>query len=62
MAQCNMKAGIILSMRPANGRWRYKVTSSPIGWAHTENDPCDSVFVEHKSDFELTINTTYLAH
>ena len=32
--------GIILCMRPANERRRYNVTSSPIGWAHTQNDPC----------------------
>ena len=30
---------IILCMYPANGRWRYTVTSSLIGWAHTQNDP-----------------------
>ena len=27
-------------MRPANERRRYIVTSSTIGWAHTQNDPC----------------------
>ena len=27
-------------MRPANERRRYNVTSSRIGWAHTQNDPC----------------------
>ena len=32
-------SGIILSMCPANERWRYNVTSSLIGWAHTQNDP-----------------------
>ena len=32
-------AGIILCMRPANERRRYTVTSSPIGWAHAQNDP-----------------------
>ena len=31
-------AGIILCMRPANERRRYKVTSSLIGWVHTKND------------------------
>ena len=35
-------AGIIQCMRPANERWRYIVTSSLIGWAHTRNDPCIS--------------------
>ena len=27
-------------MCPANERWRYSVTPSLIGWAHTQNDPC----------------------
>ena len=31
--------GIILCMRPANERRCYIVTSSLIGWAHTQNDP-----------------------
>ena len=26
-------------MRPANERWRYSVTPSLIGWAHTQDDP-----------------------
>ena len=34
-----IRAGIILCMRPANERRRYSVTSSLIGWAHTQNDP-----------------------
>ena len=32
--------GIILCMRTAKERRRYNVTSSLIGWAHTQNDPC----------------------
>ena len=32
--------GIILCMRPANESRRYNVTSSLIGWMHTQNDPC----------------------
>ena len=32
------KSGIILCMRLANERRRYNVTSSLIGWAHTQND------------------------
>ena len=32
-------SGIILWMRPANERWGYIVTSSLIGWAHTQHDP-----------------------
>ena len=29
-------------MRPANGRWRYFVMSSLIGWAHLQGDPWTS--------------------
>ena len=32
----------ILWMRPANERRRYNVTSSLIGWAHPQKDPCAS--------------------
>ena len=31
--------GIIFCMCPANERRRYNVTSSLIGWAHSQNDP-----------------------
>ena len=31
--------GVSLCMRPANEIRRYNVTSSLIGWAHTQNDP-----------------------
>ena len=37
---CRLTAGTILWMRPANERRRYNVTSSLIGWAHTQNDLC----------------------
>ena len=33
--------GIILGMGSANERRRHIVTSSLIGWVHTQNDPCD---------------------
>ena len=36
--------GIILCMHSANERWRYSVTPSLIGWAHTQNDPCSNKF------------------
>ena len=36
--------GIILYMHPANERRRYIVTSSLIGWAHAQNDPCMTCF------------------
>ena len=32
-------SGIVLCMHPANDRWSYIVTSSLIGWVHTQNDP-----------------------
>ena len=38
-------SGIILYMRPANERRRYIVTSSLIGWMHTQNDPCMCVIL-----------------
>ena len=34
-------AEFILWKRPANERRRYTVASSLIGWAHTQNAPCD---------------------
>ena len=37
---CHPVAEIIWCMRPANERRRYIVTSSIIGWVHTQNDPC----------------------
>ena len=40
-------SGITLCMHPANERWRYIVTSSPIGWAHTQNDPWTYVNTSH---------------
>ena len=33
--------GIILGMGSSNERRRYYVTPSLIGWAHTQNDPCN---------------------
>ena len=32
--------GVILCIRPANERWCYNVTSSLIGWVHTQNNLC----------------------
>ena len=34
-------SGLILSLRPANERRLYFVTSSLIGWAQTYNQPCN---------------------
>ena len=39
----NNLTGIKLCMRPANERRRYIVTSSLIGWVHTQNDPCTQI-------------------
>ena len=33
--------GLILGLHPTNERRRYKVTPSLIGWAQTQNQPCD---------------------
>ena len=41
----NMMLVIILCMHPANKRWCYIVTSSLIGWALTQNDPCKLIVV-----------------
>ena len=35
-------------MCPANERQCYNVTSSLIGWAHTQNDACDSLKLSHE--------------
>ena len=44
-------SGLILGLRPANERRRYKVTPSPIGWAQTLNQPC--IFVQAIDIFVL---------
>ena len=41
-AQQGSITGIYLCMRSANERWRYIVTLSLIGWAHTQNDHCNN--------------------
>ena len=46
---CIPCTGIILSMGSANERRRYNVTSSLIGWAHTQNGPWCSDIIP--SDF-----------
>ena len=43
-------AGIILCMRPANERRRYKVTSSLIGWAHAQNDAWKYSYIFHAAN------------
>ena len=41
---------------PANERRRYNVTSSLIGWAHTQNDPCSPRMACIISNFQKLIN------
>ena len=38
-----MISGLILGLRPANERRRYKVTPSLTGWAQVENQPWDLI-------------------
>ena len=38
----NLPPGLILGLRLANERRRYKVTPSLIGWEQTQNQPCGS--------------------
>ena len=60
-------AGIFLCMRPANGRRRYNVTSSLIGWAHTQKIPVDVILQSIPTrwpvaSLTLTMDFPYLAH
>ena len=43
----------MLCMGAANERWHYNVTSSPIGWADTEIDPCNYLQVYWHSSTHL---------
>ena len=40
-------------MRRANERWCYFITTSPIGWAHTQKDPSAHNF------FQVSMNNIY---
>ena len=42
-------AGMILGLRPANERRRYSVTTSLIGWAQAQNQPCIAYTIPHKN-------------
>ena len=37
--------GIILCVHPAKERRRFNVTSSPIGWVHTQNNPWPCIVI-----------------
>ena len=56
--KCNIThklSGIVLYMRPANGRRRYNVTSSFTGWRDTQNETW--IIIQHlciyKDSFQL---------
>ena len=50
-----LASGIILCMCPANERQRYIVTSSLIGWAHTQNDHWKLVMLILNSNLQTGI-------
>ena len=56
-----VKSGIILGMGSANERRRYNVTSSLIGWAHTQNDPQNRLLLNHNKTTMCTILGMYCA-
>ena len=43
-----------LCICPANERWHYIVTLSPIRWAHTQNDPCISLVLAQSYPCQFT--------
>ena len=43
----SMATGLILGLRPANERRRYKVTPSVIGWVQSQNQTCGKVIFSH---------------
>ena len=49
-----------LSMCPANERWRYDVTSSLIGWAHTQKDQAAAYAKLESSQLEKTMNEAFV--
>ena len=59
---------ILCTHHPANERWRYIVTLSLIGWAHTQNDPCpyhlrtwDNIILNGWQD-HVSVDTYYIWH
>ena len=49
----NLSGRIIPCMCLANERWRYSVTPSLIGWAHTQKDPRIYILFSRKSQSAL---------
>ena len=52
----------ILCMGSANERRRYSVTSSLIGWAHTQNDPSVQYSVYGLSQWKKTLHCNVFSH
>ena len=55
---CNammLNQGSFLYMHSANERRRYIVTSSLIGWAHTQNDPCSMWEISSSLNYIISI-------
>ena len=57
-------SGLILGLRPANERRRYKVTPSLIGWAQTWNQPCTwchcLLWISLKDNVHVIVRPHYL--
>ena len=54
-----LRSELILGMDSANERRRYNVTSSLIGWAHTQNEPWRSITTCYPSRIKLLIYATW---
>ena len=50
-------SGLILGVRPANERHRYKVTASLIGWAQTQNQPWNIIYKGAEYRWLLVVNS-----
>ena len=57
-------SGIIFGMGSANERRRYIVTSSLIGWAHTNNDPglsiCSGYWKQNRPHSQIPQRNSYI--
>ena len=51
---CHMRSGLIPRLHPANERRRYKVTTSVIGWAQIQNQPCEMTCRHHHQTLRLS--------
>ena len=51
-----------MCMRPANESRRYNVTSSLIGWAHTQNDIWTERFISQEASNAGNVSVTWRHH